>query len=208
MLKRFRDFWQKLMTPPAKALIAIGATPDLVTLIGTIGVVAGALVFYPTGHLLIGSIVIACFVFSDMVDGLMSRILQRSTKFGAFLDSSLDRIGDAAIFGGLALYFDGPGHYRMYVIVSFVCLASGSVTSYVRAKAESLGYEAKGGLAERTDRLVISLVATGFSVLLGWPWLMYAALWFVAAASTITVVQRLWVVYRQSRRESDPVLGE
>jgi len=206
MLKRFRDFWQLVMTPPAKALIALGATPDLVTLIGTIGVVAGALVFYPTGHLLIGTIVIACFVFSDMVDGLMSRLLERSTTFGAFLDSSLDRIGDAAIFGGLALYFDGPGHYRMYVVVSLVCLASGSVTSYIRAKAESLGYEAKGGLAERTDRLVISLVSIGFAALLDWRWLMYAALWFVAVASTITVLQRLWTVWRQARAAEDPLL--
>ena len=199
MLKRFRDFWQKVMTPPAKGLIALGATPDVVTVVGTIGVCIGALVFFPRGHLLTGVIVITCFVFSDMLDGLMSRLMQRSSRFGAFLDSSLDRIGDAAIFGGLALYFSGPHYYRMYEVLALVCMAMGSVTSYIRAKAESLGYEAKGGLAERTDRLVIVLVAVGVGAIAHLPWLGYAALWFIAVASTITVCQRLLTVYRQAK---------
>ena len=199
MLKRFRDFWQKVMTPPAKALIAMGATPDLVTIIGTIGVCVGALVFFPTGHLLTGVLVITCFVFSDMVDGLMSRLMGRSSKFGAFLDSSLDRIGDAAIFGGLALYFSGPHYYRLYEVLSLVCLSMGMVTSYIRARAESLGYEAKGGLAERTDRLVIVLVAVGLGAIFQLPWLGYVALWFIAFASSITVVQRLLTVWKQAR---------
>ncbi len=199
MLKRFRDFWQKMMTPPARALIAIGATPDVVTIVGTIGVCVGALAFFPRGHLLTGVIVITCFVFSDMVDGLMSRLMGRSSKLGAFLDSSLDRIGDAAIFGGLALYYSGPHYYRLYEVLALVCMAMGSVPSSVRAKAESLGFEAKGGLAERTDRLVIVLGAVGIGALFDWPWLGYAALWFIAAASTITVGQRLITVWKQAK---------
>jgi CDP-diacylglycerol--glycerol-3-phosphate 3-phosphatidyltransferase len=198
MMERFRAFWTKVFAPIAHLLIRLGVSADAVTLVGTLGVVAGALVFFPQGKLLTGVLVITAFVFSDLLDGYMARITGKSSPFGAFLDSTLDRIGDGAIFGGLALYFAGPGDSRLYLILSLVCLVMGGVTSYARARAEGLGFQAKVGIAERADRLVAILVMTGLGAIFDLPELMYVALWALAVASTVTVVQRIWVVRRQA----------
>jgi CDP-diacylglycerol---glycerol-3-phosphate 3-phosphatidyltransferase len=147
MLNRFRASWTKLLTPIAKFLIRMGVSPDAVTLAGTAGVVGGALVFFPRGELLVGVLVITAFVFSDMLDGTMARMSGTSSKWGAFLDSTLDRLGDAAIFGGLVLYFAGHEDNDPLAALALYCLVMGSVTSYARARAESLGLVAWGGLA-------------------------------------------------------------
>ena len=110
MLDRFKSFWQGVMLAPfVNLFIKLGVSPDAVTLVGTIGVSAGALVFFPQGELFIGVLVITAFVFSDLIDGAMARRMGSGSKFGAFFDSTLDRIGDGAIFGGLVLYYAGPG---------------------------------------------------------------------------------------------------
>ena len=168
------------------------------TLVGTLGVCAGALVFFPQGMLLTGVLVITAFVFSDLVDGAMARQLGRSSRFGAFWDSTLDRIGDGAVFGGLVLYFAADGDSQLYLALSLYCLVMGSVTSYARARAESLGMDAKGGIAERADRLVSILVMTGLAGIFGFPFLIYLTLWVLAAASTYTVVFRVRKVHRQA----------
>jgi len=198
MLERFRAFWTKVVSPIAHLLIRLGVSADVVTLVGTVGVAAGALVFFPQGMLLTGVLVITAFVFSDLIDGYMARLTGKSSKFGAFLDSTLDRIGDGAIFGGLALYFAGPGDSTLYLVLALVCTVMGGVTSYARARAESLGFQAKVGIAERSDRLVSILVMTGFSAIFDLPVLLYIALWALAVASTVTVGQRIWVVRKQA----------
>lgn len=199
MLDRFKGFWQGVMLAPfVRLFLRLGISPDAVTLVGTLGVAAGALVFFPQGMLLTGVLVITAFVFSDLVDGAMARQLGRSSRFGAFWDSTLDRIGDGAVFGGLVLYFAADGDSRLYLALSLYCLVMGSVTSYARARAESLGMDAKGGLAERADRLVLILVATGLGAILDVPELMFAALWILAFANTYTVVFRVLKVRRQA----------
>ena len=199
MLDRFKGFWQGVMLAPfVRLFIRLGISPDVVTLVGTLGVAAGALVFFPQGMLLTGVLVITAFVFSDLIDGQMARTLGRSSRFGAFWDSTLDRIGDGAVFGGLVLFFAGPGDSTLYTAVALYCLVMGSVTSYARARAESLGMDAKGGLAERADRLVLILVATGLGALFDVPFLMYAALWILVFANTYTVVFRVLKVRRQA----------
>jgi CDP-diacylglycerol--glycerol-3-phosphate 3-phosphatidyltransferase len=199
MLDRFKTFWQGVVLAPIVNLfIRLNVSPDAVTLVGTIGVCVGALAFFPRGHLLAGVIFITCFIFSDLVDGAMARKTGRSSSFGAFLDSTLDRIGDGAIFGGLALYFAGPGDSRLYLWLSMICVVMGAVTSYARARAESLGYTAQVGIAERADRLVAILVMTGLGAIFDLPVLMYVTLWALAAASTITVGQRIWTVRQQA----------
>lgn len=202
MLERFRAFWTKVISPVAHLLIKLGVSPDAVTLVGTLGVCAGALVFFPQGMLLTGVLVITAFVFSDLLDGFMARTTGRVSKFGAFWDSTLDRIGDGAIFIGLALYFAWEEPSRLYLALSLVCLLMGAVTSYARARGESLGFDVKVGVAERADRLVAILVLTGFSAIFDLPVLLYIALWGLAAASTITVVQRVWVVRKQALAEA------
>jgi CDP-diacylglycerol---glycerol-3-phosphate 3-phosphatidyltransferase len=198
MMDRFKAFWQKVVSPIAHLLIRLGVSPDAVTVVGTLGVCAGALVFFPRGELGLGVLVITSFVFSDLIDGYMARLTGRVSKFGAFLDSTLDRVGDGAIFAGLALYFAGPGDSDLYLVLALVCLVMGGVTSYARARAEGLGFEAKVGVAERADRLVAILVMTGFAAIFNLPILMFVALWALAIASTVTVVQRIWVVRRQA----------
>jgi CDP-diacylglycerol--glycerol-3-phosphate 3-phosphatidyltransferase len=204
MLQRFRDFWTKVFSGPADVLLRLGVTPDQVTVVGTIGVVGGALWFFPRGQLLVGVLVITAFVFSDLMDGYMARKTGQTSNWGAFLDSTMDRFGDAAIFGGLLLYYAGPhaetvlGQPKLYVYLSLACLVFGSVTSYIRARAESLGMTAKVGIAERAERLVAILVMTGFNGIFGLPILTEITLWALLAASGITVVQRMIVVRQQA----------
>jgi CDP-diacylglycerol--glycerol-3-phosphate 3-phosphatidyltransferase/CDP-diacylglycerol--inositol 3-phosphatidyltransferase len=183
----------------------MGVSPNAVTLVGTLGVCAGALVCFPQGWLLVGVVVITAFVFSDMIDGYMARTSGQISPFGAFLDSTLDRVGDAAIFGGLAMYYVGSGESDWRAALAIYCLVTGSLTSYARARAESLGMQAKVGIAERSDRLVSILVMTGLADLLrllgvgdGVMWLIPITLGVLAVASTITVVQRILVVRRQA----------
>jgi CDP-diacylglycerol--glycerol-3-phosphate 3-phosphatidyltransferase len=205
MLERFRAFWTMLLTPVVDLLLRWNVSPNAVTLVGTLGVVAGALIFFPQGQLLIGVLVITAFVFSDIVDGAMARKSGKSSPFGAFLDSTLDRIGDAAIFGGLAMYYVGPGDNEWLAALAIYCLTMGSVTSYARARAESLGMQAKVGIAERSDRLVSILVVTGVAALLNQLgvddkilWAIPITLGVLAVASTVTVVQRILVVRQQA----------
>lgn len=218
MLERFRQYWTNVFSPIARLLIRLGVTPNMVTVVGTIGVVAGAVIFFPRGQLLVGVLVITAFVFSDLIDGFMARSTGQVSSFGGFLDSTLDRLGDAAIFGSLAMFFasshyTGPGRGDLFSALAIYCLAMGATTSYARAKAESLGMEAKVGIAERSDRLVSILVITGLAdianlsgvgqgALLAIP----ATLGLLAVASTVTVVQRISVVRRQAM-ERDAAAG-
>ena len=198
MLERFRDFWGDLFTPVARLLLRLGVSPDAVTVVGTLGVCFGALWFFPRGELWVGVLVVTAFVFADLVDGLMARLSGRSSSWGAFLDSTLDRFGDAAVFGGLVMFYVGPGDSEWLAALALYCLVMGNLTSYARARAESLGMQAKGGIAERADRLVLILVATFFADVLGFLPLLVAALVLLAVASTVTVVQRMVGVRRQA----------
>jgi CDP-diacylglycerol--glycerol-3-phosphate 3-phosphatidyltransferase/CDP-diacylglycerol--inositol 3-phosphatidyltransferase len=198
-MERFRAFWTKVFSPVARLFLRLGISPDAVTIVGTVGVCTGALVFFPRGDFLIGVLVCTAFVFSDLVDGHMARLSGSSTKWGAFLDSTLDRFGDAAIFAGLALYYAGPGDSRPLTGLAIYCLVLGSITSYARARAESLGMQAKGGIAERADRLVAILVMTGLAGIFNLPVLIPITLGVLALASAVTVVQRMLLVRDQAR---------
>ena len=205
MLNRYaRAFATKLLSPVAAVLLRLGISPDVVTVIGTLGVCFGALAFYPRGELLVGTLVISFFVFADTLDGIMARSIGRSGNWGAYLDSTLDRVADAAIFGGLVLYFAGPGRQGSDLApvmagLALACLILGGVVSYAKARAEGLGMTANVGIAERAERLLVVLVATGFTGLLDLPWVyLGVVLALLALASLITVVQRMLEVRRQA----------
>lgn len=207
MLNRYaRALFGKILAPVAALLVRLGISPDVVTLVGTLGVCFGALAFYPRGELLWGTLFITAFVFSDMIDGIMARSMQRSSAWGAFLDSTLDRFGDAAVFSGLVLYYafeEGTTNHAIAVL-ALACLVLGSVVSYARARAEGLGMTAAVGIAERSDRLVAVLLATGFVGLkdvtgFGFPKeVLLVVLILLALASLYTVAQRVLVVRRQA----------
>jgi len=204
MLDKYtREGFTRLLSPIARGLLRIGLTPDAVTLIGTLGVCVGALVFYPDGRFLAGTLFITAFVFADNLDGTMARLSGRQSQWGAFLDSVLDRFGDAAIYAGIGLYFAGPGDNVRVVGAAVACLTLGAVVSYVRAKAESLGWSAAGGFAERAERLIVVLVVTGLVGLLDLPLVVIEVmLWVLAAASVQTIVVRIVEVRRQVSAES------
>lgn len=197
---RVRSAMGRVWAPVGRALARVGVTPDAVTIIGTLGVVAGALAFYPRGRLFVGTIVCAVFVFADMLDGAVARAADRHSKWGAFLDSTLDRVGDAAIFGGLVLWFAGAGGSPMLAGLALFCLIAGVLVSYAKARAEGLGLRCDVGLAERGERVFVALVATGLSGL-GVPYALTVGLWVLAVASAVTVVQRFVEVHRQVRQQ-------
>ncbi len=198
MLNKYaRALFGRIFTPIARILVRAGISPDVVTIVGTLGVMAGALILYPQGEFFWGTIVITAFVFSDIVDGLMARMTGRSSTWGAYLDSTLDRFGDAAVFGGVAMWFAADGDNDLLCALALYNLAAGSIVSYAKARAEGLGMTANVGIAERSDRLVLILVATGLQGI-GVPGVQRAALIILAVASTITLFQRILLVRKQA----------
>jgi CDP-diacylglycerol--glycerol-3-phosphate 3-phosphatidyltransferase len=195
MLNTLRPVFNRLTKPVANALARTPITPNAITITGTVGVAAGALALFPTGHLFAGTLVCWGFVMADMLDGALARVKGTSGVFGAFLDSTLDRVADASVFAGLAAWFVLGGHSRLLAGVAVFCLVSGALVSFAKARAEGLGIRCDVGLAERSERMLIVLVAAGLSGL-GVPYVLAIGLWLLAAASTFTFGQRVLAVHR------------
>jgi len=193
---RLKPAVTRVITPVASLALRMGITPNAVTWTGAIAVVASAMYFYPKGQFFIGTVVICIMALSDLFDGTMARISQKgSSKWGGFLDSTIDRITDSAILIGVSIYLinnDDP-----LAIVVMVTLVTGMLVPYIRAKAESFAIQCSGGIAERTERLIISLAAIGFDGL-GIPYVLSFGMWLLAVLGAYTVVQRKWIVNRAS----------
>ena len=195
---RVRPALARLVDPVATVLLRLGVTPDAITVAGTTGVVAGALAFFPRGMFFTGTAVVFVFVLTDLLDGTMARMRGSVSAFGAFLDSTCDRVADAAIFSGLVLWYAGDGDSTVLACVALFCLGAGSIVSYAKARAEGVGLRCDVGIAERAERLILVLLGT-FLVGLGAPEVALAvALWILAVATAVTVVQRLVEVRRQA----------
>jgi len=183
--------------PVAHGLLRMHVSPDAVTLVGTIGTSVAALVFYPRQQWALGTLVILLFVFSDLLDGTMARMSGRSGPWGAFLDSTLDRVADGAAFAGVALGFANAGD-RWTTGAALGCLVGGAVVSYAKARAESIGVECNVGIAERAERLILA-GAAALLYGLGVPYVLPVALWILLALTWFTVGQRMVHVRRQLR---------
>jgi CDP-diacylglycerol---glycerol-3-phosphate 3-phosphatidyltransferase len=187
----------RVFDPLARALVRAGVSPDAVTVIGSAGIVAAAIGLAARGWIISATLVITLVAFTDMLDGAMARISGRTNRFGALLDSTMDRISDGAVFGALA-YWQATLGQRWSLVAALICLVTGQVISYVRARAEGLGFAANVGIAERAERLVIvGLGGLGYGF--GFHPAMAIALWVLAALSVITIGQRLLHVWRQAR---------
>lgn len=198
-----RGLTRALFTRPALAMARAGITPNTLTVTGTVLSVTAAVVTLPQGHFLVGPPLLGILLVADSFDGILARATGQSSVFGAFLDSTLDRLADGAVFASLAAWAaltmrtDSAALRTVTVCLALACIVLAAAVPYARARAESIGAVAAAGIAERTDRLVVALVAT-FAVGLGAPqWVLSAALGYVALASFITVVQRIAVVRRQ-----------
>jgi CDP-diacylglycerol---glycerol-3-phosphate 3-phosphatidyltransferase len=185
----------KVIGPVVGRLARSGVTPDAITILGTLGAVAGAVGLIATGSLFWGAFTVTVFVLLDMLDGALARARGGGSMFGAVLDSTGDRAADAAIFGALVWWFSGAGDNRLIVLLALLCLVLGVLTSYIKARAEGVGLSADVGVIERTERLILVLVGTGFTGL-GIPYALHVALWVLLAGSAVTVGQRFLAVRR------------
>ena len=197
MLNLFaRAHVSRVTTPVGRWLVARGVSPDAVTVAGTVAAAAAAAWFIPRGQLFLGALLVTVFVLFDMIDGAMARARGFSTPFGAVLDSVCDRMADGVLFAAITWWCLVSGQQALGV-AALVCLVAGQVISYIKARAEGAGLTADGGLVERPERLIASLVGTGFEGL-GIPFALATALWLLAAASVWTVGQRIVAVHRSA----------
>ena len=187
------------VNPTARFLLRIGITPNAVTIGGTVGVLIGAY-FGARGHLFWGTWIVTACALTDVLDGTMARMRGASGKFGALLDSSMDRIADGAVFGAVVYYMAGQHNPYGGLIAAIITLAAGQVVSYVKARAQSVGLNADVGIAERLERLVI-LGIGGLLGSAGLHWGLPAALWVLALLSVITIFQRLIAAARSDKQQ-------
>ncbi len=190
----------RVTDPIGAALVRVGLTPNAMTLIGTAGAIAGALVFFPTGMLLAGTFVVWGFVMLDLLDGAMARA-KGSTPFGAVLDATCDRLVDGAVFAAVAWWAFAVADNPRVAAAALLCLVLAQVISYVKARAEASGFgdAANGGLVERAERLIIALVGTGLQGL-GLPYAVETSQWLLAVLSVITLAQRVVAVATAARK--------
>jgi CDP-diacylglycerol---glycerol-3-phosphate 3-phosphatidyltransferase len=188
----FKPAVTRFITPVASFALRLGITPNAVTWIGAVGVVISSLYFYPRGDFFLGTVIICICALSDLFDGTMARISKRgASRWGSFLDSTIDRVTDSAILIGVAIYLIDIED--RIVILVLITLVTGMLVPYIRAKAEAFGVVCYGGLAERTERLIISLWAIGLDGL-GIPYALAMGMWLLAILGFITVIQRLLIV--------------
>ena len=187
----------RIITPLCRALLGMGITANAMTVIGALGTSASSFLLIARGHLFAGCLVSAVFVLTDLFDGTMARLSKTGgSAWGALLDSTMDRISDGAILGALIIWLL-KSHDQLIPVIA-VALAAGQLVSYIKARAESLDIECNGGIAERTERLIIALVAIGFAGL-GVSYILAIGFWLLALLSVFTVGQRLLIVYRATR---------
>lgn len=194
-----KDGFVGLMGPVVRALIRSGVTPNTISTVGAL-VVVGSAVAFGTGAVRLGGALLLASGLLDILDGQVARLGGLSSTFGAFYDSALDRVGEAALFAGIALHFMRGGLPPTAVVwgvmLAIAALAASLMVSYTRARAEGLGLDCKVGIAARAERIVV----------LGAPTVLFGAgrdgrllLWIVAVlalATTITVIQRIVYVAR------------
>lgn len=188
--------------PPARFLLRIGVTPDMVTVVGALGSSITALILVPQGEFLWAVAIMAVFTVSDLLDGTMARMRGTAGPWGNFLDSTLDRVTDAAIFSSV-LWWAVANDETVAAWAAAICIIAGIAISYSKARAESLGATANVGIAERAERLIVVGLAgllTGFGI----GWAMPVLLSILAVLAVITVVQRFVVVHRQLARDAAP----
>lgn len=192
---RFKAPVTAFITPSCRFLLRIGITANWLTFIGALGCSISALYFFSQGDFFLGTIIVALFALSDLFDGTMARLSERgTTKWGALIDSTLDRATDAAIYAGVIAYAIGSDENDL-ALLALLALITGALIPYIRAKAESLGVECSVGVAERAERLIIILIATGLYGL-GVNFALTGGLLLINLLGLITIAQRLLVVAR------------
>jgi phosphatidylglycerophosphate synthase len=198
-----------VIDPVANWLVRRGVHPNTITAVGTLCTLAGGII-YGTGHIRTGGFFLSATALFDVLDGTVARRSNKSSTFGAFLDSTLDRVADGALLGGLAVFYAlNPVHRNVPMVV--VCLAGligAYMTSYIRARAEALGVDAKVGLVQRPERFVLLSAPQALFGLALNGLVLAVIIIFLTVTAWITVVQRMRFVYQQTTaRGAEPPLA-
>jgi CDP-diacylglycerol---glycerol-3-phosphate 3-phosphatidyltransferase len=187
---------------PAIAFLARNnVSPNTITTVGTLVTVAASIV-YATGHIMTAGWIMNVTAFFDVADGEVARRTGRSSVFGAFYDSTLDRVADGALMAGLAFFYaTNPVHHNLYmVVVCLVCIIGTFLISYTRARAEALGIDAKVGVMQRPERMVLLSVPQSFFGLFWNGWVLMGIILLLTVTAWITAVQRIAFVHRYTRQ--------
>lgn len=190
----------RFVDPVGRRLLRAGVGPDTITVVGTVGTVASALWFFPRGQLVAGSLAVTLFVLFDLLDGAVARARGYVSPFGTVLDATCDRFADGALFAGLTWWCFGVGDDRPLAVAALVCLVTAQVISYVKARAEAAGLSAEGGMVERAERYIITVLGAGFTGF-GIRYAIDVALWLLAVLQVVTVAQRMLAVWRSARQQ-------
>jgi CDP-diacylglycerol--glycerol-3-phosphate 3-phosphatidyltransferase len=183
----------RAITPLCRFLLKMGVTANALSAVGGLGATVSSIVFFSRGHFFWGVIVTLFFILFDLLDGTLARLSPTGgSRWGALLDSTLDRISDAALAGSLIIFLM-KSHDRLVPVMLVGLVASGLV-SYIKARAEGMGIACNGGIAERSERLTIILMGLWLTAL-GVPYMLAAGAWLLASASIYTVGERLVIVY-------------
>ena len=193
MLKKARrTLVQRVNRIPAELVAKTGISPNIVTTLGLSVALVTAWVL-STGHFFLGGFLVLLSGAFDMLDGAVARISGRSTRFGAILDSTFDRLSEAALFLGLLAYYANQGSFQEVVLVG-AALVGSMLTSYVRARAEGLGLKCEVGFFTRPERVILLAIGLIFNQML-------VILWIIAVLSNLVAWQRLSYVWQQLRKE-------
>jgi CDP-diacylglycerol--glycerol-3-phosphate 3-phosphatidyltransferase len=204
-----RNGYLNVIDPVADWLVRRGVHPNTITTVGTLCTVAGGII-YGTGHIRTGGWFLSVTALFDVLDGTVARRSNKSSTFGAFLDSTLDRLADGALLGGLAVFYAiNPVHHNIpMMVVALAGLIGAFMTSYIRARAESLGVDAKVGMVQRPERFVLLSAPQALFGLALNGLVLGAIIVFLSVTAWITVVQRMRFVYRQTTaRGAEPPIA-
>ncbi|HUW13503.1 MAG TPA: CDP-alcohol phosphatidyltransferase family protein [Anaerolineae bacterium] len=190
--KLVRRYTMWITEPIARFFIFVGASPNHVTLLGLL-LMAGVAVVIALGHLRVAGLLILIAAGADGVDGVMARLQDRTSRFGAFFDSSLDRYSEALTLLGLFVFFQRQGDLQALSLI-YVAIVGSLMVSYTRARAESLGLSCQRGILTRVERVIVLIV----TLLLGQARI---GLWILAVLSNFTALQRIYFVWKASNRE-------
>src|SRR4029077_2024894 len=194
---RFEAWVRRHAEALMKALGRLPVTPNQITVVGTLLTFVAA-VLVAAGQLRWGGVVLALAGTFDILDGALARSTRRSYPYGAFLDSTLDRYSEGAVYLGLAVYFAGtPGPYQKWLIFATVAALAGSfLVSYVRARAQSLGFTCATGLFQRPERVVVTVIGLIFGGVV-----LYGVVFLLAILTNLTALQRIREVWLQGRAQ-------
>ena len=199
-----KNGYLRLIDPVANWLVKREVHPNTITVVGTLCTVVGGII-YATGHIRTGGFFLGITALFDVLDGTVARRSNKSSTFGAFLDSTLDRLADGFVLGGIAVFYATSRIHGSVplLVTALLGLVGAFLTSYTRARAESLGLDAKVGLLQRPERVVLLSAPQALFGLVLDGWVLAIIIVILSVTAWITVIQRVAYVYTATTRADE-----